>query len=122
MTQVSPPVWQASEAQSRLGELVDAALDGAPQVVRRADGREVVVVAREVFQAPDESAPRETLRDVLLNPGFTLEEDDPFFTDIAHARTLLGASLPAPYLNEGPTEDALRAGHERGERDPQSSR
>jgi hypothetical protein len=87
MTQVTPPVWQASEAQSRLGELVDAALDGAPQVVRRADGREVVVVARAVFEAPaDAEAPKETLKDVLLNRGFTLEEDDPFFTYLEEAR------------------------------------
>jgi hypothetical protein len=29
--------------------LVDAAIDGEPQVVRRPDGREVVVMAREAF-------------------------------------------------------------------------
>ena len=116
MSKVIPPVWQASEAQSRLPELVDAAIDGAPQVVRRPDGREVVVVART-----DVEGARPTVKDWMLDDSLKLAEDDPFFTDIKHARTLLGASLPHPYLNEDSPGDAIRAGHERGEREPEST-
>ena len=41
---MSDDVWKAAEARHRFSDLVDAAVEGHPQFVRRRDGREVVVV------------------------------------------------------------------------------
>jgi prevent-host-death family protein len=47
---MSDDVWQAAEARHRFSELVDAAVEGHPQFVRRRDGQEVVVVSRDYFE------------------------------------------------------------------------
>ncbi len=38
--------WQAAVARHRFSELVDAAVEGRPQFVRRRDGQEIVVVSK----------------------------------------------------------------------------
>lgn len=53
--------WQATEARVRFAELVEGAMAGVPQVVRRRDGAEVVLVSRAYFDAT-----RPNLRDFLL--------------------------------------------------------
>jgi hypothetical protein len=117
MTKIIPPVWQASEAQSRLPELVDAALDGAPQVVRRPDGREVVVMAREAVEteAPAAEEWKDGFRRWFLDNDLRLAEDDPFFTYLEEARDHLSATFdPSPggeaFL------DAVYPGHKRRKR------
>src|SRR6516225_2491642 len=42
--------WQAGAARHSFSKLVDAAVDGHPQFVRRRDGREVVVVSKEYYE------------------------------------------------------------------------
>jgi len=74
--QVADDVWQAAEARQRFSELVDAAVEGHPQFVRRRDGREVVVVSREYFEHT-----KPNLKSYLLSSGYAGEEDDAF--DIA---------------------------------------
>lgn len=68
-----PKNWQAATARHRFTELVDAAVDGEPQFVKRRDGREVVVVSREYFEKT-----RPTLKSYLLTEGVSGEEEDAF--------------------------------------------
>jgi prevent-host-death family protein len=114
MNKVLPPIWTASEARHRFSDLVDAVVGGEPQFVRRRDGREVVVVSKAYFEGT-----RPSVKGWILDDSLKLEADDPFFTDIKRARTLLGASLPHPYLNEDTSGDAVRVGHKRSKREPE---
>jgi prevent-host-death family protein len=41
--------WRAAQARARFAELVDAAIQGRPQFIRRRDGHEVVLVSRDYF-------------------------------------------------------------------------
>jgi prevent-host-death family protein len=75
-------VWQAAEARHRFSELVDAAVDGHPQFVRRRDGREVVVISREYFE---ETKPN--LKSYLLGAGYADEQDDAFDVALRGVRT-----------------------------------
>jgi PHD/YefM family antitoxin component YafN of YafNO toxin-antitoxin module len=65
--------WQATQARSSFPEIIDAAVGGRPQTIRRRDGKEVVVVSREYFDAN-----RPNLRDYLLSAGYAGEEEDDF--------------------------------------------
>lgn len=65
--------WQAAEARQRFSEVVDGAVGGEPQIVRRRDGREVVVVSKEYFERT-----RPNLKTFLLTQGYAAEEDDAF--------------------------------------------
>jgi hypothetical protein len=64
--------WQATRARSAFPEIINAAVDGIPQLIRRRDGKEVVVVSREYSEAN-----KRDLRDYLLTAGYA-EEHDPF--------------------------------------------
>jgi prevent-host-death family protein len=44
-------VWQATKARGALSAIIDAAVDGAPQLIRRRDGKEVVVMSRAHYEA-----------------------------------------------------------------------
>jgi prevent-host-death family protein len=68
--------WQAAEARNRFSDVVDAAVDGRPQFVRRRDGREVVIVSREYFEET-----RPNLKSYLITSGYADSQDDAF--DIA---------------------------------------
>ena len=64
-------VWQAGVARHRFSELVDAAVDGRPQVVRRRDGRQVVVVSMEYYEKT-----KPNLKSVLLSHRFGERGDE----------------------------------------------
>jgi hypothetical protein len=117
MTKVDPPVWQTSEAQSHLTELVDAAIGGAPQVVRRPDGREVVVMARKVAEAakPDAHETQDGVQAWFLNNNLKLAEDDPFFTYLEEARDHLSATFD-PSIGGKEFLDAVHPRHKRRKR------
>lgn len=76
-----PDEWQAAEARNRFTDLVDAAVHGHPQFVKRRDGREVVVVSREYFEKT-----RPTLKSYLLTEGVTEDGDDAFDRAIGEIR------------------------------------
>ena len=82
-------VWQAGAARHRFSELVDAAVDGRPQVIRRRDGREVVVVSKEYYEQT-----KPNLKSVLLSHRFG-ERGDVFDTVLEEARATLGTSFSA---------------------------
>ncbi len=63
--------WQATKARSALSDIIDAAVDGHPQLIRRRDGKEVVVVSRDHFEAN-----KPNLRDYLLRSGYAPERDE----------------------------------------------
>jgi prevent-host-death family protein len=65
--------WQAAEARHRFSDVVDAAVSGEPQIVRRRDGREVVVVSKEYFERT-----RPNLKTFLLTQGYADEGEDAF--------------------------------------------
>lgn len=79
---MSDDVWQAAEARHRFSELVDAAVEGHPQFVRRRDGREVVVVSKEYF---DQTKPN--LKSYLVGSGYADEQEDAFDVAIRNVRT-----------------------------------
>jgi prevent-host-death family protein len=74
--------WQAAEARHRFSEVVDAAVDGSPQFIRRRDGREVVLVAREYFERT-----KPNLKGYLLSAGYAAAEDDAFDVAMRNVRT-----------------------------------
>jgi PHD/YefM family antitoxin component YafN of YafNO toxin-antitoxin module len=98
--------WQAAMARHRFSELVDAAVEGRPQFVRRRDGQEVVVVSKEYYEQtkPD-------LKSVLLSFRFG-EKGDAFDTALGEARTTLGAALTPKDLAQG-ERLSDRPGHRR---------
>ena len=63
--------WQASSARHHFTDLVDAAVEGEPQFVKRRDGREVVVVSREYYERT-----QPTLASYLLVAGVAPDDDD----------------------------------------------
>jgi len=78
--------WQAAEARHNFSEVVDSAVAGAPQFIRRRDGREVVVVSKEYFEKT-----KPNLISYLLSSGYSGEWDDAF--DIA-MRDVRGSTIP----------------------------
>lgn len=65
--------WQAGRARHHFSEIVDSAVEGKPQFIRRRDGREVVLVSREYFERTKPS-----LKSYLLSSGYAADEDDAF--------------------------------------------
>jgi prevent-host-death family protein len=63
--------WQATKARGAFSSIIDAAVDGAPQLIRRRDGKEVVVMSREDYEAH-----KPNLRDYLLRSGYAPEHDE----------------------------------------------
>jgi prevent-host-death family protein len=68
---VDGDVWQAADARANLPRVMEAALAGKPQVIRRRSGEEVVVVARADY---DRMKP--ALKDYLLQSAGAAGEDD----------------------------------------------
>jgi prevent-host-death family protein len=101
-------VWQAATARHRFTEVVDAAVEGRPQFVRRRDGREVVVVSKEYYEQT-----RPSLKSVLLSQRFG-ERGDEFDRALEEAKTVLaGAFAPLGFTPEEPGDD--HPGHQRSE-------
>jgi prevent-host-death family protein len=65
--------WQAAEARHKFGEVIDAAVDGEPQLIERRDGKKVVLVSREYFEST-----RPNIKTFLLNQGYTGEGEEEF--------------------------------------------
>ena len=63
--------WKASDARLHMPQIIDAAVEGDPQFVRRRDGKEVVIVSRAYFDST-----RPNLKSVLLNDGYTGDGED----------------------------------------------
>lgn len=73
MVDTAEQVWEASEAQASFAEVFEAAMTGAPQVLQRRDGREVVVVSRDYYDRT-----RPSLKAYLLANGYAGDEEDAF--------------------------------------------
>ncbi|HSU06304.1 MAG TPA: type II toxin-antitoxin system prevent-host-death family antitoxin [Acetobacteraceae bacterium] len=101
--------WQAAAARHRFSELVDAAVEGRPQFVRRRDGQEVVLVSKAYF---DQTRPN--LKSVLLSCRFG-QRGDAFDRALVEARSTLGASLQPRDFDQG-VADADSPRHRRSER------
>jgi prevent-host-death family protein len=100
--------WQAGAARHRFSELVDAAVAGRPQIIRRRDGREVVVVSKEYYEQT-----KPNLKSVLLAHRFG-ERGDMFDTVLNETRSTLGTALaPEDFSLENKGDDHL--GHRRPE-------
>jgi hypothetical protein len=102
-------VWQAATARHGFSELVNAAVEGRPQLVRRRDGREVVVVSRVYFEQT-----KPNLKAVLLSFRFG-ERGDALDRVLGEARATLGSSL-RPRDLAPQAADADDPGHRRPER------
>jgi len=63
--------WQATQARGAFAEIVEAAAEGKPQLIRRRDGKEVVVVSREYFESHKPS-----LKSYLLTAGYADGPDE----------------------------------------------
>ena len=101
-------LWQAGAARHRFSELMDAAVDGRPQIIRRRDGREVVVVSKDYYERT-----KPNLKSVLLSHRFG-ERGDLFDTALEEARATLGTTLaPEDFSLESTGDD--RSGHRRPE-------
>ena len=74
--------WQASDPRHKFSEVIDAAVGGEPQFVKRRDGRQVVVVSLEYFEQN-----RPTLKTYLLSEGVSEETEDAFDRAMRDIRT-----------------------------------
>lgn len=101
-------VWQAATARHRFTEVVDAAVEGRPQFVRRRDGREVVVVSKEYYERT-----RPSLKSVPLSQRFG-ERGDEFDLALEEARTVLAAAFAPPAFQPEEPGDG-HPGHKRSE-------
>jgi len=81
--------WQATKARNAFAEIIEAASNGTPQLIRRRDGREVVVVSRDYFEAH-----KPNLRDYLLTSGYAEEHDE--FDDALRQIRETGAAAFVP--------------------------
>jgi len=63
--------WQTTRARAAFAEIVDAAVEGTPQLIRRRDGKEVVMVSGDYFEAN-----KPNFRDYLLTAGYAEEHDE----------------------------------------------
>ncbi len=64
-------VWQASEARNNFPEVMNSALAGKPQTIRRRSGEEVVVLSK-----PNYDALKPTLKSFLTGGGSCDDGDD----------------------------------------------
>lgn len=104
-------IWQAAAARHRFSEVVEAAVEGRPQFVRRRDGREVVVVSKEYY---DRTKP--SLKAVLLSLRFGHRGDE-FDAALATARDHLAQSL-TPNAFSPESKGDSHPGHKRSKRAP----
>jgi prevent-host-death family protein len=86
--QTLPDRWQAAAARHRFGDVVDAAVAGRPQFIRRRDGQEVVVVSRDHFEKT-----KANMQNFLLTSGYADDADDLFDRAVRDARGLAGGTL-----------------------------
>jgi prevent-host-death family protein len=83
--------WQASEARANLPAVMEGALAGIPQIIRKRSGEEVVVLSRRDYERL-----KPTLKDFLLrSAGSGRQEKDPLDEALRESRSL-GALGLAP--------------------------
>ncbi len=63
--------WQATKARDALAEIIESAASGNPQLIRQSNGKAVVVVSKEYYDAHNPS-----LRDYLLTAGYAPDRDE----------------------------------------------
>lgn len=80
-------VWQASDAQANFAAVMDGALSGTPQVIRRRSGEDVVVLSHADFERM-----WTTLKDYLLRSA----DDDDTLEDALRCVRGMGALGLAP--------------------------
>jgi len=81
--------WQAAQARAHFSEVVDAAIEGKPQFIRRRDGHEVVLVSRDYFDRT-----KMNLKDYLLRAGYAENEADAFDKAMQAIRSRLPPLAP----------------------------
>jgi prevent-host-death family protein len=81
--------WQATRARTHFSEIIDAAIDGKPQFIRRRDGHEVVLVSRDYFDRT-----KMNLKSYLLTAGYAPDEPDAFDEAMATVRSRLPPIVP----------------------------
>ena len=91
--------WQAAEARHRFSEIVNAAVEGQAQFVKRRDGKEVVVVSRDSFEKT-----RPTLKTWLLTEGFAEDGEDAFDNAMREGST---RSQPRFWSTKGVRQTAM---------------
>ncbi|HEY1934565.1 MAG TPA: type II toxin-antitoxin system Phd/YefM family antitoxin [Acetobacteraceae bacterium] len=77
-----PDNWQAAAARHHFSDVVDAAVEGRPQFVRRRDGHEVVVVSKAYFEKT-----RPNLKAYLQSSLYESEPDADIETALRMARS-----------------------------------
>jgi prevent-host-death family protein len=98
--QTLPDRWQAAAARHRFGDVVDAAVAGRPQFIRRRDGQEVVVVSRDHFEKT-----KANLQTFLLTAGYADDADGVFDRAVRDARALVGGTLKPRHDDMEPVGD-----------------
>ncbi len=83
--------WQAAQARAHFSDIVDAAIEGRPQFVRRRDGNEVVLVSRDYFDRM-----KLNLKTYLLTAGFAGNQSDAFDAALTEAREIGSLLAPRP--------------------------
>jgi prevent-host-death family protein len=73
--------WQAAQARAHFSEIVDAAIEGKPQFIRRRDGHQVVLVSLDYFDRT-----KQNLKSYLLTGGYADDEPDAFDEAMKTAR------------------------------------
>jgi prevent-host-death family protein len=81
--------WQAAQARAHFSEVVDAAIEGNPQFIRRRDGHEVVLVSRDYFDRT-----KMNLKNYLLSAGYAGDEPDAFDEVMQTVRSRLPPLAP----------------------------
>ncbi len=81
--------WKATLARGSFSGVIDAAVAGTPQLVRRRDGKAVVVISEDCYRRM-----RPNLRDYLLNSGYAEDHDE--FDDALASLRDRGGVFPAP--------------------------
>ena len=84
-----PDSWQAAEARQHFSEVVDAAVEGKPQFIRRRDGHEVVLVSRDYFDRT-----KMNLKTYLLTAGYAADAPDAFDEAMRDVRSRLPPLAP----------------------------
>jgi len=108
-TQRSTPgeaLWQAAQARHQFSDLVARAAAGQPQVVRRRDGTEVVVLSRAAY---DQVRPR--LGEYLLTHGYA-DLDDPGERLVEQALRVAQGRAPRSSLPWRQAQDEPASGSE----------
>lgn len=98
-------LWQAAQARHAFSDLLARAAAGEPQVVRRRDGTEVVVLSRDAYERI-----RPRLGEYLLNHGYA-DLDDPGERLVEQALQVAQghaprSSLPRPQGQGAPASEA----------------